>query len=429
MNDLANLTSSRRTPSPSKSALAAQTTSENKHLANLLDFDIPPPPTPRSMPSITARELESLKSEFLSQISGLKASLSGREAEVKSLKEAVGDAERRVGEGQETIREERGIRESLQSEKEDWARRGREMEEVLRSVKEEMREKEDLVRKLEDSERRREEAETRAQEVTFKLDSMKAERPPKALTDTDGSGGSPGRTNREVELAVEKVARELHALYKSKHETKVIALKKSYEQRWEKRVKELERKVEDLVRENDELRVGRDATMSGPIKHTMTAEDAEREAAKNEEEQKQKVDEARLREELKAKLAGLSGEIEVIKGDNHMLRRELEQERSEKGDLVAAVEEMLAVTAAQAAGDEAAAKTGLDNLRGSISRAGGKGITSGGGGFGFGSSVGSGSRIGIPTLSGSIGHARNTSASKVGIISSIERMGKGGRVD
>ena len=48
------------------------------------------------MPSITPRELESLKSNFLSEISSLKASLSGKEAEVQSLKTAVGDAEKRV---------------------------------------------------------------------------------------------------------------------------------------------------------------------------------------------------------------------------------------------------------------------------------------------------------------------------------------------
>ena len=65
-------------------------------MSNLLDFDIPPAPTPRSMPSITPRELESLKSAFLSEISSLKASLSGKEAEVQSLKTAVGDAEKRV---------------------------------------------------------------------------------------------------------------------------------------------------------------------------------------------------------------------------------------------------------------------------------------------------------------------------------------------
>ncbi|MCV5163677.1 hypothetical protein OFB65_25305, partial [Escherichia coli] len=68
------------------------------NLSNILDFDIPPMPTPRSVPTITPRELETLKSGFLSEISSLKASLSGKEAEVTSLKTAVSDAEKRVGE-------------------------------------------------------------------------------------------------------------------------------------------------------------------------------------------------------------------------------------------------------------------------------------------------------------------------------------------
>lgn len=62
------------------------TSATPSRISNLLDFDIPPAPTPRSMPSITPRELESLKSSFLSEISSLKASLSGKEAEVQSLK-------------------------------------------------------------------------------------------------------------------------------------------------------------------------------------------------------------------------------------------------------------------------------------------------------------------------------------------------------
>jgi hypothetical protein len=72
------------------------TSATPSRMSNLLDFDIPPAPTPRSLPSITPRELESLKSGFLSEISSLKASLSGKEAEVQSLKTAVGDAEKRV---------------------------------------------------------------------------------------------------------------------------------------------------------------------------------------------------------------------------------------------------------------------------------------------------------------------------------------------
>lgn len=112
--DLASFAASRR-GSPTKGV--PSTPSRAHNLANLLDFDLPPAPTPRSIPTITARELESLKSTFLSQISSLRATLNGKEAEVNSLKEAVTDAERRVGEAQEEIRDQRGLKESLQAEK------------------------------------------------------------------------------------------------------------------------------------------------------------------------------------------------------------------------------------------------------------------------------------------------------------------------
>ncbi|KAG9542684.1 hypothetical protein KCU97_g21980, partial [Aureobasidium melanogenum] len=95
--------------SPNKGARMS-TPAKSTSLLNLLDFELPPAPTPRSIPTITVRELESMKSQYQSQISSLKATLSGREAEVDSLKKAVGDAERRVGEALENLREEKGQR-------------------------------------------------------------------------------------------------------------------------------------------------------------------------------------------------------------------------------------------------------------------------------------------------------------------------------
>ena len=60
--NLAQYTNGLRTPSPAKHRHMPSTPSESRHLANLLDFDLPPAPTPRSIPTITARELESLQS-------------------------------------------------------------------------------------------------------------------------------------------------------------------------------------------------------------------------------------------------------------------------------------------------------------------------------------------------------------------------------
>ncbi|KAI9673503.1 MAG: hypothetical protein M1817_002967 [Caeruleum heppii] len=395
------------TPSPQKYALPSSTRSERRSLANLLDFDIPPPPTPRSVPSITARELESLKSGYLSQISTLKASLSGKEAEAQSLKEALGDAERRVGMAKEELRDERGARQALLADKQSWEGRGKEMENVLRSVKDEImrgeREKENLATRLEENVRRREEAEMKACEAESRATATEA-----------GSDAPSGDATEQVRVAVERVARELHNMYKGKHESKVTALKKSYESRWSKQVRELERKLEDLSKENEELRTSRDATMSGVVPGMLTAT-----AADGGEKVTDEAGAAQRAEEQKAKMAGLIEEIQSLKGDNDLLIGQLEKERVEKGELVMAVDEMLTLSQAANAGSESAS-TGLEHLRGSISRASGMKPP------GFSSNaITGGSKIGQPrSRNGSIASGGRSG----GIMSSIERMGRG-RVD
>lgn len=420
----------------------AATPSSNRHMSNLLDFDIPPAPTPRSLPSITPRELESLKSSFLSEISSLKASLSGKEAEVQALKTAVVDAEKRVGESMEQIREERNMKEQLAAEKEGWEKRGREMEAVLRNVKEEImhgeRERDELEGRLEESEGRREAAEMMAQEAESRMASMKIGKISATSETSENKSGECGCGGRAVELAVEKVSRELHTLYKEKHETKVSALKKSYERRWEKKIKELESQVEDLSRENEELRLGRDTTMTKvePKSPIEVAEDLERQAARD---AKTKA--------LEEELEGLTEVVESVRQDNAEFRKLLDEERVEKGKLVQAVDEMIPLVAAF---DEMLANmdsvpasnnppptqsqpTTVENLRGSISRASGlrapASISSiapgesriGKGGFGApgGSSherSRSGGSQGIPRPGSGLGY-------RSGIMSSIEKMG------
>ncbi|RDL37859.1 Uncharacterized protein BP5553_05292 [Venustampulla echinocandica] len=415
------------------------------NMSNLLDFDIPPAPTPRSMPSITPRELESLKSGFLSEISSLKASLSGKEAEVNSLKTAVGDAENRVGESLEQVREERSLKEQLAAEKEEWERRGREMEAVLRNVKDEIlhgeRDRDDLEGRLEESERRREAAEVMAQEAESKLAAVKTGKAPPTSEHSDTKPGECVCGGRAVEIAVEKVSRELHTLYKDKHETKVAALKKSYERRWEKKIKELESQIGDLAKENDELRQGRDATMTKvePKDPHEVTEDLKKQAAKDAKSK-----------ELEAELEGLNQVVKSVKQDNSHLRRLLDEERVEKGKLVAAVDEMIPVVAAfdDMLAEMNAAPSNqqpsipsqpltqpgvVENLRGSISRASGlRAPTSV-------STLASGeSRIGRGGFGAPAGHnqeraSRSGSAHgsrpgsglgyRSGIMSSIERMG------
>ena len=337
---------SRRGNAASHSNVAA--TPQRSSMVNLLDFDIPPLPTPRSIPTITPRELESLKSGFLSEISSLKASLSGKEAEVSSLKSAVGDAEKRVGECLEQLRESSGEREALAAEREGWERRGREMEAVLRKVKGEIvlghREREELEAKLDEADKRREAAEMMAQEAESKMAGMRAGKASAEAAAAAGGSSTPDRirspgaaggSNREVEIAVERVARELHALYKGKHETKVAALKKSYENRWEKKVRELEARVEELARENEELRLGRDATMTRVDPARLMELEGELKADRAR-------DAAQIRE-LEAEVEKLEAVAGTVRRDNADLRRMLEKERVEKGELVILAEEMMSI--------------------------------------------------------------------------------------
>ncbi|TVY50674.1 hypothetical protein LCER1_G008932 [Lachnellula cervina] len=361
-------------------AWGSTTPSMNRnYMSNLLDFDIPPAPTPRSMPSITPRELESLKSGFLSEISSLKASLSGKEAEVQSLKTAVGDAEKRVGESMEQVREERNLKDQLAAEKEEWEKRGHEMEAVLRNVKEEIvhgeREREELEGRIEESERRREAAEVMAQEAESKLAAMKTGRITPSPESNEPKSGDCVCGGKTVELAVERVSRELHTLYKDKHESKVSALKKSYERRWDKKVKDLEYQVEDLTKEVEELK--RDTTMTkvDPKRPLEVTDDVEKQAARD----------AKTKE-LEAELEGLTQVVNSVKHDNSELRKLLDEERVEKGKLVTAVDEMIPLVAAfddmlaemnsapvnqQPTPQPQIAASNVENLRGSISRASG----------------------------------------------------------
>ncbi|GKZ22450.1 hypothetical protein AbraIFM66951_008333 [Aspergillus brasiliensis] len=408
---------------------------------SLLDFDIPSVPTPRSIPTVTPRELETLKSGFLSEISSLKATLSGKEAEVASLKQAVADAERRVGEALEEVRNEVARKESLEFEQAEWQRRGQEMEAVLREVRAEIvegeQEKERLSRKVGESEKAREQLEGRVVELESQLAS--------ALQSASAGNAAPENTSRtktseetakEVQDAVEKVARELHTLYKSKHETKVAALKKSYEARWEKRVREAENKLTAANEENQRLRIERDAAVSELPRVDTSLFAQERE----EHEAEKRV--------LEAQIKGLQQEMAALKEDNERLHAELKQERAEKGELVAAVDEWLAIqqdqppaesnsqplTAREIESPEpvfAAPEPPIESFQRSVSH----GSTSSG--IRPPSTTSSNGEKRIPKI-GAVGnrHARGNSGSKSGIavftpgrsgiMGSIERMGRGG---
>lgn len=331
--------------SPSRRGNRRSPTKKSPPKMDLLDFDIPPAPTPRSVPTITPRELESLKSSFMSQISSLKATLSGRDAEVVSLKDAVADAERRAGEALEEVRNEATRKEALESEQREWERRGKEMESVLRNVKADIvegeRERERLSKKADDAEKGKEQLEGRVVELESQLSAAReaasaAESASLSVSapDNEQSKISTVDTAKEVQDAVEKVARELHSLYKSKHETKVAALKKSYEARWEKRLREAENKLREAVEEIERLKTEQEATATGATNGppagdtTVLRESEELEAQKR---------------VLEARVKGLEQEMLALKRDSEILRSELRSERAEKGELVAVVDEWLAM--------------------------------------------------------------------------------------
>lgn len=429
--DLASYAADRRMPSPTKRGYRPTTPTESRQFKNLLDFDLTPAPTPRSIPSITARELESLKSSFLSQISSLRATLSGKEAEVNSLKDAVTDAERRVGEALEEIREERGTKESLQTEKLDWEKRDKEMQSVLRDVKEEIirgdRERDQLQQKLDDSERKREEAESKVIEAQSRIAGLETGSGASVIPTTDGQPSSHIANPSTVEAAVEKVAKELHGLYRHKHEVKVAALKESYKARWERKIRDLEARIDQLGHENEDLRLGRDATMSGVVPGSLPTIPLPENTVSQEQLDQKRAVQAQRAEDQANILAGVRGEMECLRHDNAKLIAQLEQERLEMADLVAATEEMmqlsLQVPVANETASESSATSSIENLRGSISRAAsGLKPPSSGAGSGQGESrIGRMGGAGEMKGRGGFGGAGLRS----GIMGNIERMGRG----
>ncbi|EON64783.1 hypothetical protein W97_04016 [Coniosporium apollinis CBS 100218] len=395
------------------------TPAKNRNLLNLLDFELPPAPTPRSIPTHTVREVESMKSLFQSQISALEASLSGKEAEVTSLKKAVGDAERRVGEALEAVREERSAREHAEKEKLQWEKQGKEVESVLRAVKAEVisaeKEREEVLRKLEAAERRADECQMRAIEAESRAsmaESRVADGADQTLVDTEaqeeGRERRPSFTPEQqnyIDGQMAKMGADLHEKYRDKHLRKVADVKRSYEKRAEKKTAELNQQIKELTRKNEELSATKEGAFSGVSPAELSAAlGKEREAyVKSMEEQRAEIDEQR------AKLAGLGSEIESVRRSHAQLAQELEQERVEKGELVAAVDEMLALQA-----DFGAPAAGVDiveDFRKSISR------PSGLRGPGFAGE----SRLSRPSAPS--GLSRGVSKSK--IMSNIERMGSG----
>lgn len=320
---------------------------------DLLDIDLEPMATPRSIPTITPRELETLRSELQSRISGLEATLSGKEAEVMALKRSITDAEVRAGKISEELRTERVSREEIEHTKDELERRSREMEEVLREVKQnvflEEREKEKLRRQTEEAERQVEEQEVRILELQASLDTLRSDRlkcsPSPAKNGAPGTPGAGNDVDFAVKDATEKVARELHALYKSKHERKVSDLKVSYEKRWIKQVEQLRTELKASQEEVLKLQTEKEATMSGVI--PGQSELISRMEGQIEELRRWNEEATAKTKMVEAEATGLRSQVDSLTSETDALRKEVEQERVEKGELVAQVDLFLAMSTQQ----------------------------------------------------------------------------------
>ncbi|CAO2658228.1 Nn.00g059510.m01.CDS01 [Neocucurbitaria sp. VM-36] len=362
--DLRSYYQNQRSPAKGGSYVPA-TPSQSRQMLNLLDFELPPPPTPRSLPTVTIREMESVKSQFQSQISSLSASLSGKEAEVESLAKAVADAERRVGEAHETVRDERSAREYAEAQMTDWKKKGEEVQKLLQDVQSELArndsEREQLLSRLAEAEKRAEDADNRSSELETKI--IEAESKNVDMTtfiNNDEEENKKIYSEMECQAAiaekVNEVARDLHSAYKAKHEKKIKALKDNYQKKADERCKELRLQIIRLERQVEEAEKKRDNTFSkimpGDVE-SRTEETCEKcgkdakgssSASSSNAEDIQRLEAQRAEiESLKAKLAGLQSELQSLRTSHDTLVEDLEAERIEKGELVAAAEQMLAM--------------------------------------------------------------------------------------
>jgi hypothetical protein len=146
---------------------------------------------------------------------------------------------------------------------------------------------------------------------------------------------------------VQEVARELHAAYKAKHEKKIKALKENYQRKADERCKELRAQIKSLEHRVEEAEKKRDDTFSNVLPDGIDLNKpcgkCAKEAANNAELTQHLEAHKATIENLKAKLAGLESELSSLRQSHDSLLHDLEVERVEKGELVAAAEQMLAL--------------------------------------------------------------------------------------
>lgn len=141
------------------------------------------------------------------------------------------------------------------------------------------------------------------------------------------------------------MARDLHSAYKAKHEKKIKALKDNYQKKADERCKELRVQIIRLERQVEEAEKKRDDTFSKVLPGGISSKVEEGSATSvSNLEDLQKLESQRAEiENLKAKLAGLQSELQSLRKSHDSLLIDLEAERVEKGELVAAAEQMLSM--------------------------------------------------------------------------------------
>lgn len=276
--------------------------------------------------------------------------------------------------------------------------------------------------RIEEAEERAREAESRAADAEARAVEAATKVAHTGLTSSEAESHSgplftAEQVQKQIDEKVHSLSTELHAIYKKKHVTKVAALKKASEQ---KRT-ELQSKIEELECEKEELQSKFDATLSGVLPKDFSL------AAEQREEDLRRIEEMSiLIERQKAAMVGKETELATARSEFSILMRDLERERVEKGELVAAVDEMLFMQE-DISTVNAAAGTMVDDFKKSVSGLSGiagartsglRGPTSGLKGPGFGS------RIGAPS-----GLARSQNGGKSRMMSNIERIAGGRNVE
>jgi hypothetical protein len=222
------------------------------------------------------------------------------------------------------------------------------------------------------------------------------------------------QVQKQIDEKVHTLSTELHAIYKKKHVTKVAGLKKGFEAKTKEKTAELQVLVDQLEREKEDLQARIDATLSGvlptDLRLSMNADPAQR------EEDATKIEEQNaLIERQKAELVGREEELRAAREEFAIMMKDLERERIEKGELVAAVDEMLSLQA-DTSTTSATAGSAVEDFKKSIGIGGNRPTGLRGPGFGA-----PGSRIGAPPT----GLTRSTSGGKSRMMSNIERMASG----